>query len=54
VAASSPRQCGGAPRLARSLPLVFVSKTQINAMIPFDLPVNATHQVIVTRGSTIE
>ena len=38
----------------RSLPLVFVSKTQINAMIPFDLPVNATHQVIVTRGSTIE
>jgi uncharacterized protein (TIGR03437 family) len=37
----------------QSLPLVFVSESQVNAIIPYDLPVNATQQVIVTRGSAI-
>ncbi|MBZ5606629.1 MAG: hypothetical protein LAP38_00085 [Acidobacteriia bacterium] len=37
----------------RSLPLVFVSDTQVNAEIPFDLAINATQQVIVTRGTTV-
>ena len=37
----------------RNLPLVFVSENQINAMIPYDLPVNATHPLVVTRGGSI-
>jgi uncharacterized protein (TIGR03437 family) len=37
----------------RSLPLVFVSPNQINAMIPYDLPVNSTSQMLVTRGPAI-
>src|SRR5262249_59367004 len=34
----------------RSVPLLFAGPTQVNAMIPYDLPINATHQVIVQRG----
>ena len=37
----------------RSLPLVFVSPNQINAMMPYDLPVNAISQMLVTRGPAI-
>jgi uncharacterized protein (TIGR03437 family) len=37
----------------RPAPLVFVSKTQVNAIVPYDLAINATHQVLVTRGNTI-
>jgi uncharacterized protein (TIGR03437 family) len=35
----------------RLLPLHFASDGQINAIIPYDLPPNATHQLIVRRGN---
>ncbi len=34
-------------------PLQFVSEGQINAIIPFDVPVNAKQQFVVRRGATI-
>lgn len=34
----------------RPLPLLFVSESQINAMIPYDIPVNTRHQLVVKRG----
>jgi uncharacterized protein (TIGR03437 family) len=37
----------------RPMPLLFVGPNQVNAMIPYDLPINATHQVVVQRGTTI-
>ena len=37
----------------RPLPLLFAGPTQLNAMIPFDLPINASHQVVVQRGVTL-
>jgi uncharacterized protein (TIGR03437 family) len=37
----------------RALPLLYVSDTQINVMIPYDLPVNAPFQMIVQRGNAI-
>ena len=37
----------------RALPLLFAGANQVNAMIPFDLPINATHQVVVQRGTAI-
>jgi uncharacterized protein (TIGR03437 family) len=33
------------------MPLYFTSDGQINGVIPFDVPPNATHQVIVQRGN---
>ncbi len=36
-----------------SLPLLFSSANQSNAMIPYDLPINATHQMVVRRGTAI-
>jgi uncharacterized protein (TIGR03437 family) len=36
----------------RRIPLLFVSETQVNAMIPYGLPVNVEHEVIVQRGRT--
>jgi uncharacterized protein (TIGR03437 family) len=35
------------------LPLLFASTGQINAILPYDLPINSTQQLIVQRGSTI-
>ncbi len=37
----------------QNLPLVFVSPNQINAMIPYDLPVNSASSMIVTHGPAI-
>jgi uncharacterized protein (TIGR03437 family) len=37
----------------RTLPLLYAGSTQVNAMIPFDLPINATHQLVVQRGTAI-
>jgi uncharacterized protein (TIGR03437 family) len=50
-----PNTLGGATVTiaGRSLPLLFASGTQVNAQIPYDLPINATHQLIVQRGTAI-
>jgi len=37
----------------RSIPLLYAGVNQVNAMVPFDLPINATHQVVIKRGNTI-
>jgi uncharacterized protein (TIGR03437 family) len=37
----------------RPLPLLFTGPNQVNAMIPYDLPINATHQLVVQRGTAI-
>jgi hypothetical protein len=37
----------------RSLPLLYTGPDQVNAMIPYDLPINAAHQAIVQRGTAI-
>ena len=37
----------------RPLPLVFASPNQVNAIVPYDLPVNALHQLVVRRGSAL-
>jgi uncharacterized protein (TIGR03437 family) len=39
---------GGEP-----LPLLYTSENQINAQVPYDLPVNTDHQVVVRRGATL-
>ncbi len=36
----------------RSLPLVSVSPARIEAVVPFGLPVNTTHQLLILRGNT--
>ncbi|MBK5291277.1 MAG: hypothetical protein JJE04_06340, partial [Acidobacteriia bacterium] len=35
----------------RALPLIFTNQGQINAVIPYDLPVNTTQQLLVRRGT---
>ena len=37
----------------RTLPLLFAGPNQLNAMIPYDLPINASHQIVVQRGVTL-
>jgi uncharacterized protein (TIGR03437 family) len=37
----------------RPMPLLFAGPNQVNAMVPYDLPINATHQVVVQRGNTL-
>jgi uncharacterized protein (TIGR03437 family) len=37
----------------RAMPLLFAGASQANAMIPYDLPINAAHQVVAKRGNTI-
>jgi uncharacterized protein (TIGR03437 family) len=37
----------------RPLPLLYVGDTQVNAMIPYDLAINASHQVVVQRGTAL-
>jgi adhesin/invasin len=39
---------GGQP-----LPILYSSANQINAQVPYDLPVNTQHQVVVRRGSSL-
>src|SRR5205814_7407177 len=36
----------------RPMPLQSASSGQINAVVPYDVPVNATHQMIVQRGTS--
>jgi uncharacterized protein (TIGR03437 family) len=36
----------------RPMPLQFASSGQINAIVPYDVPINATHQMIVQRGTS--
>jgi uncharacterized protein (TIGR03437 family) len=35
----------------RSMPLYSTADGQVNGLIPFDVPVNATHQLIIQRGN---
>ena len=37
----------------RPLPLLFASELQVNAMVPYGIPVNTRHQLLVRRGNTI-
>ena len=37
----------------RTMPLLYAGPSQVNAMVPFDLAINATQQVVVRRGTTI-
>lgn len=37
----------------RPLPLLYTSDGQINAQVPYDLPVNTQHQLLVRRGTTL-
>ena len=37
----------------RRLPLLYAGPNQINAQIPYDLPLNTQHQLIVRRGSAL-
>jgi len=37
----------------KELPLIFASDGQINAQVPFDLPLNTDHQIWVKRGSAV-
>jgi trimeric autotransporter adhesin len=37
----------------QALPLFYVSDTQANAQVPFDIAPNATYQLLVTRGDTV-
>jgi uncharacterized protein (TIGR03437 family) len=37
----------------RSLPLYYASDGQVNAIVPFGLEVNTSHQLIVSRGNTL-
>ena len=34
------------------MPLLFPSDGQVNAMVPYGLPINTNHQILVTRGPT--
>lgn len=49
-----PTQLGNTQVLiaGQQIPLVFVSQFQINAVVPFGLNINTTHQVLVQRGIT--
>jgi len=37
----------------RTAPLVYASNGQVNAVVPFGISVNATHQVVASRGNEI-
>jgi uncharacterized protein (TIGR03437 family) len=46
--------CGTEVRLAdRALPLLYVGPDQINAQLPYDVPVNSTQQLLVRRGNVL-
>jgi uncharacterized protein (TIGR03437 family) len=50
-----PTQLDGAEVLlaGQPLPLLFASPGQINAQVPFDLPPNTTHQIVVRRNGAV-
>ena len=50
-----PTQLAGANVIigGREAPIFFASDGQVNAIVPYGLPVNTTHQVIVTKGATV-
>ncbi|MGH7752925.1 MAG: hypothetical protein ACREN5_08925, partial [Gemmatimonadales bacterium] len=50
-----PRELDGVEVLLgnRPLPLRFISATQMNVQVPFDLPVNTQHQITVRRGTLL-
>ncbi|MBM3814891.1 MAG: hypothetical protein FJW20_24980 [Acidimicrobiia bacterium] len=37
----------------RPVPLVFSSPNQLNAVLPFDIPINSTHQLVLRRGTAL-
>ena len=37
----------------RPLPMLFASERQINAMVPYGIPINTRHHLLVRRGTTI-
>ncbi|HTM50992.1 MAG TPA: hypothetical protein VL285_19985 [Bryobacteraceae bacterium] len=37
----------------QSIPLLSVKADQIDAIVPFDIPINARHQLVVRRGATV-
>ncbi|MEP6962511.1 MAG: hypothetical protein ABI995_10545 [Acidobacteriota bacterium] len=37
----------------RELPLKFVFNTQVNAIIPYDVPINSTQQLLVVNGTSL-
>lgn len=37
----------------RPLALLFAGANQVNAVLPFEMPINATHQLVVRRGTAI-
>ena len=43
---------GGAPAQLINLPLYYVSENQINAVVPYEVNVNTTLQLLVQRGTT--
>lgn len=60
--ASGPRAAEGLPLATslegtqvliagRAMPLLFVSEHQVNAMIPYGIPANTRHQVVLRRGN---
>ncbi|HLG99220.1 MAG TPA: hypothetical protein VKX49_23115 [Bryobacteraceae bacterium] len=50
-----PNQVGSTSVIVsgKQLPVLFVNDQQVNVLIPYDLAVNAPHQLIVQRGSAI-
>ena len=50
-----PTDLGGTEVLiaGRLMPLVSVSESRIDAIVPFDVEINTTHQILVQRGLTI-
>jgi uncharacterized protein (TIGR03437 family) len=50
-----PSSLGGGSILigGQKAPLLFASDGQVNAMVPFGLPVNSTQQVLAARGTSI-
>lgn len=49
-----PAQLGNAQVIiaGQAVPLFYVSQTQVNALVPFGLNANTTHQILVQRGLT--
>ena len=50
-----PREINGVEVLLgdRTLPLLYVSKNQLNVQIPFNLPANTDHPILVRRGDQL-
>jgi uncharacterized protein (TIGR03437 family) len=50
-----PQQIGSTSVVlsGKVLPLLYVSPNQVNVMIPYDVPVNSTQQLVVLRGNAI-